>query len=235
MNILALDTSAKSASVSILNEQKVLAEYTVNVNLTHSQTILPMCEHILSCCNIPLEEIDYFAVSNGPGSFTGLRIGIAAVKGFAFAAQKPCIAVSTLEALSYNVSDFTGTVCCVMDARCHQVYNALFSFSPAAKTRLCADRAISLEALQEELLSAPAPILLVGDGADLCYNEYQSKIPGIQICSVPNRYQRASSVGMAAWEKIRAGQSFSASELMPEYLRLPQAQRELIKKRRSTV
>lgn len=235
MNILSLDTSAKAASVSVVTEQKVLAEYSVNVNLTHSQTIMPMCENLLSCCGVSLEQIDYFAVSNGPGSFTGLRIGISAIKGMAYALQKPCVAVSTLEALSYNSSDFTGMICCVMDARCNQVYNAIYRHSPSEHNCLVSDQAVSVQQLQQQLLSLAQPILLVGDGADLCYNEYQKTIPDIQLSGIANRYQRASSVGLAAIQKIKNGQTLSASDLTPEYLRLPQAQRELMKKRRTTV
>lgn len=232
MKILAMDTSAKAAGVCLLDETKILAEYSANLGLTHSQTIMLMCEHLLSQSRISPEEIDYFAVSNGPGSFTGLRIGIAAVKGMAYAAGKPCVAVSTLDALAYNAVDFSGTVCCVMDARCKQVYNALYDVQPGTIIKRIPDRAISLEELGSELKMEKNPVILVGDGADLCYNEYQGLLTGLVLSGAANRYQRASSVGLAALEKIRKGETISAAELTPEYLRLPQAQRELMKKRR---
>ena len=232
MKLLALDTSAKTASAALLEEDRLLAEYSVNLGLTHSQTILPICETILRQAGLSAADLDYFAVSCGPGSFTGLRIGIAAVKGMAYAAGRPCAAVSTLEALAWNLCDCTATACCVMDARCHQVYNALFDVAPGSVRRRTPDRAISLADLRRELESEKNPVILVGDGADLCYNEYQEALPGVLLCGAANRYQRAASVGLAAWRKIRAGDTVDAAGLMPEYLRLPQAERELKKKRR---
>lgn len=232
MKILAMDTTAKAASVSLLTEEKILAEYSVNVGLTHSQTIMPMCESLLQQAGCPVSEIDYFAVSNGPGSFTGLRIGIAAVKGLAYASSKPCVAVSTLDALSYNVPDFNGIICCVMDARCQQVYNALYLQENGGRRKKGPDRAISFTDLLEELKKEEKAIILVGDGALLCYNEYKAVLPNLVLSGPASRYQRASSVGLAALEKIASGEIISAGALVPEYLRLPQAQRELIKKRR---
>ena len=232
MKLLALDTSAKAASAALLEEDKILAEYSVNLGLTHSQTILPMCEALLRQSGLSLSGLDYFAVSNGPGSFTGLRIGIAAVKGMAYAVKKPCVAVSTLDALAWNLSDCSATVCCVMDARCHQVYNALYDVRPGRVEKRTPDRAISLDELYEELKTEKNPVILVGDGADLCYNEYKERLSGIVLCGAANRYQRAASVGLAAWRQIQAGNTVDAGSLMPAYLRLPQAERELKKKRR---
>lgn len=227
MKLLAMDTTAKVSSVALLSEEKVLAEYTVNLSFTHSQTVMPMCENLLACCQIPLEDIDAFAVSTGPGSFTGLRIGLSAVKGMAYALNKPCISVSTLDALSRNAVGFDGVVCCVMDARCKQVYNALYQSTPdGTLEKLTEDRALLLDELAEELKSQKKNIILVGDGADLCYNEYQEHIPNIQLAPIHNRYQRASSVGLAALDKWKSGDTLSASDIIPHYLRLPQAERE---------
>lgn len=230
MKILALDTSAKVSSVSIVTEEKVLAEFTVQLNLTHSQTIMPMCEQLLNCCQISLEEIDAFAVAKGPGSFTGLRIGLSAVKGMAYALKKPCIAVSTLDALSINGKQFDGIICCVMDARCNQVYNALYESRKNSFTKLTEDRALFIEELSQELKQLHQPVLLVGDGALLCYNKLIDQLPDLYLAAENNRYQRASSVGLAALEKAQRGEFISASDLIPQYLRLPQAQRERMKK-----
>ena len=230
MKILALDTSAKVSSVSVVTEDRVLAEFSAHLNLTHSQTIMPMCEQLLSCCQIPLEEIDAFAVSRGPGSFTGLRIGISAVKGMAYALGKPCIAVSTLDALSFNGRQFEGILCCVMDARCNQVYNALYESNHTSLTKLTEDRALFIDELSQELKELQKPVLLIGDGAELCYNKLNGILPDLVLAPENNRYQRASSVGLVALEKAKQGEFISPSQLIPQYLRLPQAQRERMKK-----
>ena len=233
MKILAMDTSAKVASVSLVSDEKVLSEFNINMNFTHSQTLMPMCEDMLKNCKVTLEDIDYFAVSNGPGSFTGLRIGISAIKGIAYALNKPCVEVSVLDALSVNVKDFDGIICAVMDARRLQVYNALYKASNDSLTKLKDDRAVSIDDLYLDLKDFNEPIILVGDGADLCYESLKPKLLNLRLASVQNRYQRASSVAMAAIEKIKVKKTVSAKELMPYYLRLPQAQRELMNKNKT--
>lgn len=230
MKILAMDTTAKVSTVSIVCEDRIIAEYSINLNFTHSQTIMPMCEEILKTTQINLSEIDAFAVCTGPGSFTGLRIGISAVKGMAYALNKPCIAVSTLDALSFNALDFNGIICCVMDARCNQVYNAIFDNSGDFLEKITEDRAIILDDLLEELKLLKKNVILVGDGADLCYNKFKDTLPNIRMASVSNRYQKASSVGLVAVNKYNQKLFTNANDLMPEYLRLPQAQRELLAK-----
>lgn len=230
MKILAMDTTAKVSTVSIVCEDRVIAEYSINLNFTHSQTIMPMCEEILKTTQISLSEIDAFAVCTGPGSFTGLRIGISAIKGMAYALNKPCIAVSTLDALSFNALDFNGVICCVMDARCNQVYNAIFDNSGDFLEKITEDRAIILDDLLEQLKLLKKNIILVGDGADLCYNKFKDILPNIRMASISNRYQRASSVGLVAVNKYKENLFTSANDLIPEYLRLPQAQRELLSK-----
>jgi tRNA threonylcarbamoyladenosine biosynthesis protein TsaB len=231
LNILAIDTSAQVAGVCILNETAVLSEFSVNNKLTHSQTLMPMMEAALSCAKLTFSDVDAFAVSVGPGSFTGIRIGVSAVKGLAFAAGKPCIPVSTLEALAHNVNA-DGMICAAMDARCGQVYNALFWQNAGTLSRLCADRAISIKDLGADLLKFDENIFLVGDGADLCYNGLGSENPAIRQVPIHLKLQRASSVGLVALEQLRAEKSCSAAELMPVYLRLPQAERELLKRQK---
>lgn len=229
MNILAMDTTAKASSVSLLNDDKILAEFSLNMQFMHSQTIMPMCESMLNCCKMKLDEIDAFAVSTGPGSFTGLRIGLSAIKGMAYALSKPCVGVSTLDALAMNVSCFDGIICAVMDARCKQVYTALYKVNTSGVNpveKLTADRAITLAELLLELQQINEKIILVGDGAQMCYDAYKDSLD-ISLAQKNVCHQRASSVGLVALQKIVAEGTISVDKLLPEYLRLPQAQREL--------
>lgn len=226
MKILALDTSAKAASAAVCENGKILAETFLNVKTTHSQTILPMCEAMLNTLGLTPGELDGFAVSVGPGSFTGLRIGISAVKGLAFAADKPCVGVSTLDALAQNCADFEGIICAVMDARCNQVYNALYEASGGTVRKLTEDRALLLADLLEELKSLKKMVLLVGDGADLCYNRTKEQTIHWRLAAPAARFQRASSVALLAETAFAQGKTQTAGELLPVYLRLPQAQRE---------
>lgn len=230
MKILALDTAAKTATAAVTENGNILCQASVTVNLTHSQTLLPLCHAMINAAGMTLPEIDLFAVSTGPGSFTGLRIGIGAVKGMAQGLQKPCIGVSTLEALGCNYMGLYGIVCATMDARCGQVYTACFQLDGDYPKRLSDDEALSIDELEKRLSSYDAPVSLVGDGAVLCYNALQEKLP--VLLSPPGlRLQNAASVGFVAEHFIKnGGEPQSAAELMPQYLRLPQAERELLAK-----
>lgn len=229
MRILALDSSAKSASVAILEDEKILGEFYINVGLTHSQTLLPMIKNLLENTKLDLKSIDCFAVSAGPGSFTGIRIGICAIKGIAFALKKPCIPVSTLESMSYNVINENCIVCAVMDARCNQVYNAIFEVKNGKIKRKTEDRAILIDDLEQELSKYNEKIIIIGDGADLCYNNklYSSYV---QIADESFKFQTAKSVAYLARKIFLKGKIVSANELVPVYLRRPQAERALLKK-----
>lgn len=224
MKILAVDSSAKACSAAILDDNRILGSFFINTALTHSQTLVPMIDAVLKNTRTDLSDIDCFAVSAGPGSFTGVRIGVSAVKGIAMPLDKPCVAVSTLEAMAFNVTDHDCIVCAVMDARCNQVYNALFDITDGKVTRLCDDRAVSIADLEKELKSFKSRIILVGDGAELCYNSFKEIYVDLAIES--QRYQNAAGVALASQNK----KQISAGELMPSYLRLPQAERELKKK-----
>ena len=226
MKILAVDSSAKACSAAIIQDNKILGSFFINTALTHSQTLVPMIDAVLKNTNTDLESIDCFAVSAGPGSFTGVRIGVSAIKGIAMPLKKPCVSVSTLEAMAYNVMDRECIVCSVMDARCKQVYNALFRVSGGTITRICDDRALSIEALGDELKDYKEDIILLGDGAELCYNSYKELNINISLAIESQRYQNATGVALASTDKPQ----ISAAELMPTYLRLPQAERELKKK-----
>lgn len=168
MKTLALETSAKSVSVAVTEDGRVLASSYQNIGLTHSVTLMPLLDGMLQNAGLALSDMDLLAVAAGPGSFTGLRIGVSALKGLAWAEDKPCCGVSTLEAMAQNGRLFEGTVICAMDARRSQVYNALFRCEGGQLTRLCPDRAIGLEELAQELKEDENPKLAVGDGAHLC-------------------------------------------------------------------
>ncbi|MBQ1388140.1 MAG: tRNA (adenosine(37)-N6)-threonylcarbamoyltransferase complex dimerization subunit type 1 TsaB [Clostridia bacterium] len=234
MKILAIDTSAKSASVAVTENGEIKGEFFINTMLTHSETLMPMIDGVLKNTKISIRDIDCFAVNCGPGSFTGLRIGIAAVKGLAYALNKPCAGVSTLESMTYNFMREKALICAVMDARCSQVYNALFDISGAAFTRVCEDRAVRIEELEIELKQYDRDILLVGDGAKLCYDKLRKGNNRILLANESVRFQRASGTAFAAELLAQKGELITANELMPKYLRLPQAQRELIAKQKNT-
>lgn len=230
MKILAVDTSATSASVCVAQENKIIGEFSINTALTHSQTLIPMIEQLAEKTGVTLDNIDAIAVNAGPGSFTGVRIGVAAVKGIAFSRNIPCVSVSTLESMAYNMLDNDCIVCSVMDARCSQVYNSLFRVKDGKVTRLIEDRALSLTDLKLDLQKYNDKIILVGDGAEITFNYFENSLQNVFLASVNNRVQKASSIACVAFKKINNGETLNASELMPVYLRLPQAQRELNKK-----
>lgn len=234
MKILAVDTSAKVTSVCVLNDYKILSEFNANSSLNHSQSLMPMMDSVLKSLNITVNEIDAFACSKGPGSFTGLRIGISAIKGLAFGKNKPCVGVSTLEALAYNLKGSDCIICSAMDARCNQVYTALFDSYDDKFKRLTEDLAIPIDELKEKLKAYNKKIVLCGDGADLCYNKLSSFFDNLYLAKEELKYQKASSVAALAHDILSQEiDDFSADKLVPAYIRLPQAQRELLKKTES--
>lgn len=233
MKLLAVDSSSLAASAAIWQDDRLLGEYFINAGLTHSQTLMLMVQGVLQITGTALADIDCFAVSAGPGSFTGLRIGIAAVKGMAFGLDKPCVPVSTLEGLAHNLQGFEGILCPVMDARCQQVYTALFEATPQGLHRLMDDQAMALQDLEKLLELQNKPVTLVGDGALMCYNNLDKKL-NVAVAPAVLLHQRASAVGLAALEAARQGQACTAQELEPVYLRLPQAQRELLARQQQT-
>jgi len=223
MTILGIDSSAVSAGCAIVRDGRVLSEGFVNIGLTHSQTLMPLIDDALRRAGVTLEEIDRIAVSHGPGSFTGVRIGIATVKGLAFASDIPCAGVSTLAAIAHGAACADGVLCAVMDARRDQFYNALFRCEDGVVTRLCDDRAISADDLAAELDALGERVWLCGDGAQICMDKLGGRCAGVRMVPEAMRWQRGCGVAMAAAEV----QPVSAASLVPVYLRLPQAEREL--------
>ncbi len=226
MLILAFETSAKAGSVALFDGQTLLAESYQNTGLTHSQTVMPMVETVLKSCGFTPKDVQAVAVAAGPGSFTGVRIGVAVAKGFAWGGELPCYGVSTLEAMALQLGVYNGYVLPVMDARRAQVYNALFRAKEGVLERICPDRAISLEALGREIKNLSEPVFLVGDGSILCYNTLKETIPGLVLPPEHRMHQRAVGVGLAALRMIAEDQPGDAGALEPNYLRLSQAERE---------
>ena len=230
MLILAFETSAKAAGVALHDGAKLLAEAYQNTGLTHSQTLMVMAEDLLGQCGLTAGDVTHIAVAAGPGSFTGVRIGVAAAKGFAWGGQLPCHGVSTLEAMARGLGIYEGVVCACMDARRSQVYNGLFRVEKGVLTPICEDRAIALADLKEELAALDGPIYLVGDGSTLTYNTLARELSNLILPPEHRMHQRGAGVALAALEKIRAGESGDAAALQPNYLRLSQAEREKLEK-----
>lgn len=221
--ILGIDASAISAGCALLDNGKIIAEEFLNTSHTHSETLLPMISSMLKSAGAALRDVEKIAVSAGPGSFTGLRIGISTAKGLADAAHLPCVSVSTLEAIAYNFVGVDGVICACMDARRKQVYNGLFKSENGVITRICEDRAISLAELSEELSRFSDKVILAGDGAELAHSFTEEKY---SLAPPLLRYQRGSGVCFAALNSPE----IAPAALMPKYLRLPQAERERLEK-----
>ncbi len=224
--ILAFETSAKAASVALLEKDKLLGESYQNTGLTHSQTLMKMAEDLLCCCGKTVADITAVAVANGPGSFTGVRIGVAAAKGLAWGAEIPCYGVSTLEAMAEGLGIYEGFVVPTMDARRDQTYTAIFRAENGKLTREMEDSAISFAELEEKLKNREKPIFLVGDGTVLCYNTLKEAVPNLVLPPEHRRNQRASGVALVAQRMLEANLPGDGASLKPNYLRLSQAERE---------
>ena len=222
MLTLAFESSAKAASVALLRDGSLISQYSQCSGLTHSRTLLPMAEALLKNAELTLADIDLFAVAHGPGSFTGIRIGVSTVKGLSWACDKPCVGVSTLESMAWHGLAAGGLICPVMDARRQQVYNALFQIREGKPVRLTEDRPLSLAELGEELRSLDGIPFLVGDGAALTARFLEKE--GLPFRMAPENllWQSAWGVGMAALDKTPG----DSQSLLPVYLRLSQAERE---------
>ena len=228
--ILAFETSAKAASVALLEGGKLLGESYQNTGLTHSQTLMVMAEDLLKQCGKAVDDLTAVAVAEGPGSFTGVRIGVAAAKGFAWGREIPCYGISTLEAMAVSLGAWEGHVCACMDARRSQVYNALFYVNQGAVERFSQDRAIALSELKEELEHIDGPIFLVGDGAGLTYKTLAPEIPELILPPEHRLHQRAVGVALLVEKKAEAGENGDGNALTPNYLRLSQAERERLER-----
>jgi len=226
MKILAIDSSAVSCSVALSNDSEVIASEFVNNGLTHSQTLLPMVERVCAQAELKMNDIDLFAVTNGPGSFTGVRIGVAVLKGLAFPTDKPCIGISTLEVIAANIEQEDSIAVACMDARRAQVYTA--TFESVTLHRLTPDEAVAAESLAERLQSYDKKVWLAGDGAALAYDILKDKCNNIFLTPEDKRYQNAAKLCALAYKQ--RDKAVTGAALVPTYLRMSQAQRELKKK-----
>ncbi len=234
MKILALESSATACSAALCRDGALVAQSFQNSGLTHSRTLLPMVHDLLRNCGERLEDVDLVAVAAGPGSFTGLRIGVATAKGLAWPGDKDCAPCSTLESMAWPLAHIAGKVIvCVMDARRNQVYNALFRALGEGLERLAPDRAVSLEELAGELARYPEEKIVVGDGALLCYNSLNGRVPGLVLAPVHLRLQSAWGVARAAEELAARGELVKGGDLTPVYHRLSQAERERLEREQS--
>ena len=230
MLILAFETSAKSVGAALHDGSILLAESYQNTGLTHSQTLMVMAQDLLKSCQKKPADVTHLAVAAGPGSFTGVRIGVAAAKGFAWGAELPVYGVSTLEAMALGLGISDGHICSCMDARRSQVYNAVFLADEGKLDRVCEDRAISLEELGAHLEHIDGPIYLVGDGSALTYRTLKDRVPNLVMPVEHRTHQRASGVALAALQAIARGESGSGADLAPNYLRPSQAERERLER-----
>ena len=232
MIILSFDSTAKIASCAVTDGERMLASYSINNGLTQSELLMPMAQNLLKCLGMKFDDIEVLACSVGPGSFTGVRIGAALVKGIAFARGIPCVAVSTIEALAENLTGCEGLIVPVMDARRNQTYTAIFKGTASGITRVCEDMAISYDELAAMLAQYPdLPIYLVGDGYDVAMRQL-SKTLGARLAATPPalRDESAYSVARVASRLYADGKAVSDTELMPTYLRMPQAERERLER-----
>ena len=233
MLTLAFETSAKAASVALTENGKLLGESYQNTGLTHSQTLMVMAQDLLKQCSKTVSDLTAVAVAEGPGSFTGVRIGVAAAKGMSWGGSLPCYGISTLEAMAVSLGIWEGKICACMDARRSQVYNAVFTVKTGEISRLSEDRAIALADLKEELKTMDGPIFLVGDGANLTYKTLSGEIPNLILPPEHRLHQRAVGVALLAEQKQTAGETGDGNALSPNYLRLSQAERERMEKEKN--
>jgi len=230
---LAFETSAKAASVALTENGKLLGESYQNTGLTHSQTLMVMAQDLLNQCGKTVADLTAVAVAEGPGSFTGVRIGVAAAKGMSWGAELPCYGVSTLEAMAVSLGAFEGHVCACMDARRNQVYNALFLVEDGRLERISEDRAIALADLKTELEHIDGPIFLVGDGAALTHKTLGGEMDNLILPPEHRLHQRAVGVALLAEKKQIVGEPGDGNALTPNYLRLSQAERERLEKQKN--
>lgn len=225
MKLLAFESSAKAASTALLSDGALLAEYTQNSGQTHSRTLMEMAKDMLTNCGLAPQDIDAVAVAAGPGSFTGVRIGMACAKGFAWGRQLPLYGVSTLEAMVRGAAYADGIWCACMDARKQQIYNAVFTMERGVLRRVTEDRALAIFELAQELAGEKAPIWLVGDGAKLTADTLAESGLPLHLLPEQLRQQHASGVALCAMARIEAGDPGDAAALTPNYLRMAQAER----------
>lgn len=231
MKLLAIDSSGLVASVGIVSESELIAEYTINYKKTHSQTLLPMIDTMVSMIDMDINEIDGIVVAAGPGSFTGLRIGASTAKGLGLALNKPIISVPTVDALGFNLYKTTDIICPIMDARRNQVYTGLYEFVSEEYVTIAPQMAVEITDIADAVNKLGKSVIFLGDGVEV----YKSKLE--ELLTVPYSFapnhllkQRAGALGTLGMLYYKQGKTVSADEFEPIYLRLSQAERELLEK-----
>lgn len=232
MKILVLESSGLVASVAVVTEDKLIGEYTTNFKKTHSQTLLPMMDTMLKMIGIPVQEMDAIAVSGGPGSFTGLRIGSATAKGLGLALNIPIISVPTVDAIAYNLFGTDAVVCPLMDARRNQTYTGLYTFEEGKMQCISGQKAVMLSEIIDEINQLGRKVIFLGDGVPVfkSYIEENIQVPH-EYAPIHLSQQRAGALGALALQYYQEGKYESAAEHQPDYLRLSQAERELAAKK----
>lgn len=227
MLIFGIDTCCMAATAALCDERVLIAQTVINRNKTHSQIMLPQIEQMFGLAELDPKEVDAYAAAVGPGSFTGVRIGVATAKAMAQAAAKPCIEVSTLEALAYSSQLFDGIAAPILDARRQQVYNALFECGKGGMKRLCEDRALALEELLAELKETKRDIIFMGDGTLVFEREIRDALGG-RAYFAPNslKMNLAGAVAEIGVERFKRGETVPYGSLVPKYVRLSQAEQE---------
>lgn len=234
MTVFGIDTCCMAATAALVNEDVMVAQTVVNKNKTHSQMMMPLVEQMFRAAEVEPSVVDAFAAAVGPGSFTGVRIGVATAKALAQAAQKPCVAVSTLEALAFSSKYFDGIICPILDARREQVYNALFQGGKDGMERLCEDRALALSELLEELCKAGRSVIFMGDATLVFKEEIRSALGGLAYFApkIAN-LNLGGAVAEIGLEKLKKGETVEYGKLVPSYVRLSQAEREKLERENS--
>ncbi len=228
MLIFGIDTCCMAATAALMDDTKLIAQTVINHDRTHSQMMMPQVETMMKQAERDIMDVDCFAAAVGPGSFTGVRIGVATAKAMAQAANKPCVAVSTLHALALNNMTFSGVVCPILDARRGQVYNALFQ-GGRTLTRLCDDRAIAMEEVLAELKDAESDVLFCGDGT-FAFREMIEETLGDRAVFAPRMQNLNLAAAVAELALMGEGKTVAYGDLVPQYLRLSQAERERLEK-----
>lgn len=238
IKILSVDTCLNSCSVAVSCGESLVSEIFLNTGLTHSETLMTTIKSTLFSANLKPEDIDVFGVTNGPGSFTGIRIGMATVKGMAIAFDKPCIAVSSLFALALKVSFTDAIVCSCIDARNNQIYNAIFESNSGKIKRVTKNRAIYIDDFIKEIRGIDRKIIFVGDAAKMCYNTARDNLKAANLLLPPEdfHYIRASNVAEEVLSRYKEGSCVQKSQsILPEYIKVSQAQRQLEEKRKEDI
>ena len=230
MKILALDSSGNVATVGIAENDELIYEQYANTGLTHSKNLVPMIDNALAFCGLKPSDIDLYAVSKGPGSFTGIRIGISAVKAMSWACNKPCCGVSSLEALAWNNISSRDKICCVTDLVGGKLYNAFFESDGTQIIRLSEDAAMTPDELAEQIKSENKKCLLVGNAAEIFANYIQQCGTDVKIAPKNVRYQHAYGVARSAYASFLNNDYTTADGLLPSYIRIPQAEQERLNK-----